>query len=183
MAPDEFLLWERENSPSAMCTNAARSSRCPGGSLRHNRLSAQMIAALVRGVAGGPCGVFSADQKLGVASDRFVYADAVVLCPPITLRPGTTDVAMNPVVVVEVLSKGTEAYDRGDKQQGYLALPSVEHLLLVSQSQGRVELYTRQESGFRYETFAPAATISLRHPAITLSVDELYAGVFELLGD
>jgi hypothetical protein len=39
-------------------------------------------------------------------------------------RPGTTDVVANPRVVVEVLSKGTESYDHGAKQAGYLALPS-----------------------------------------------------------
>lgn len=40
-----------------------------------------------------------------------------------TFRAGTTDVVTNPSVVVEVLSKSTEAYDRGDKLAGYLALP------------------------------------------------------------
>src|SRR5262245_39536273 len=111
-----------------------------GGSPRHNRLSAQAIASLVAQLRGGPCGVYSSDQKLGLPADEFVYADAVVVCGPLTLRQGTTDVLTNPTVVIEVLSKSTEGYDRGDKQKGYLALPSLRHFVLVSQREARVEV-------------------------------------------
>ncbi len=51
----------------------------------------------------------------------------------------------NPTVVVEVPWKSTEAYDRGDKLAGYLALPSVQHVVLVSQRERRVETYMRRE--------------------------------------
>jgi Uma2 family endonuclease len=128
-------------------------------------------------------GVFGG-SKLGLADDVFVYADASIVCGPLLLRPDTRDVVTNPTVVVEVLSRSTEGYDRGDKLHGYLALPSVRHVVLVSQRQVQIDVYTRHDDGsFRYESFGPGAALRLAHPPISLSLDALYAGVFDLPGD
>jgi len=89
-----------------------------------------------------------------------------------------------PVVVVEVLSKSTEAYDRGDKLRDYLALPSVKHVLLVSQNAMHIDMLRRDERGtVTYETYGAGASFTLSHPNVPLSVDTLYAGVFDLPGD
>ncbi len=52
-------------------------------------------------------------------------------------------VLTNPYLIVEVLSKGTERYDRGLKLQRYKTLPSVQHILLVEQKKPGVSLYSR----------------------------------------
>ena len=183
MTPTEFLAWEREQ-PTRHQYIRGEIFDMAGGSARHNRLSVRLSSALERGVENGPCGVYSSDQKIGVADDVFVYPDVSVVCPPIELRPNTKDVMTNPSVVVEVLSKNTEAYDRGDKVRDYLALPSIKHVLLVSQTSPRIDMYRRNEDGtVAYETFGPGASITLTHPHATLSVDALYAGVFDLPGD
>ena len=94
------------------------------------------------------------------------------------------DVVLNPRVVFEVLSKSTESYDRGEKQAGYLALASVEHLVLVSQREPRVEVYTREAAGsFHYQVFGAGSTVELRGINVTIPVDDLYDGAFELPGD
>jgi Uma2 family endonuclease len=90
----------------------------------------------------------------------------------------------NPKVVVEVLSKSTEAYDRGDKQAAYLALASVAHFVLVSQRERRVELYARQTDGsFRFTVHGAKDVIEIGAIGVSISVDELYEGAFELPGD
>jgi Uma2 family endonuclease len=181
LGPEEFLVWEREQKARYLYVRGEVFAMA-GGSPRHNHLCARVIARLERGLATG-CRVYTSDQKIGFGDD-FVYADAVVICGALELRPGTTDVAVNPSVVVEVLSKSTEAYDRGDKQQDYLATASVRHFLLVAQREARLELYTRQGDGsFRYEVIESGGSARLDHLDVTLSIDELYAGVFELPGD
>ncbi len=52
-------------------------------------------------------------------------------------------VLTNPYLIVEVLSKGTECYDRGVKVQRYKTLPSIQHILLVEQKKPGVSLYSR----------------------------------------
>ncbi|MBX3225902.1 MAG: Uma2 family endonuclease [Labilithrix sp.] len=183
MTADEFLAWEREQ-PGRHHYVRGDVVEVAGGSPRHNRLSARATSALDRAAVGTACGAFSSDQKLGLHDDEFVCADGSVVCGPLQLRPGTKDVITNPSLVVEVLSKSTEGYDRGDKQRGYLALQSLVHLLFVSQREVRVEVYTRQDDGsFRFEVLGAGATIALQQPAATLSVDAIYAGVFDLPAD
>src|SRR5262245_26558425 len=171
LTPDEFLVWERSQEDRHLYVRGEVFAMA-GGSPRHNALCAEIIARLAGGLRGGPCHVFTSDQKLGLPRDEFVYADAVVVCGPLALRPGTTDVVTNPRVVVEVLSKNTETYDRGDKQRGYLSLSSVEHLLLVSQREPRIEVYTRQADGsFRFEVAEAAASVRLERLGLEIEVD------------
>jgi Uma2 family endonuclease len=183
MSPDAFLAWER-TQPERHHYVRGEVFAMAGGSPRHSHLAARVIAYLERGTRGGPCDVHTSDLRLGLANDDFVYADAAVVCRPVSMRPGTTDVVTNPTAVVEVLSKSTEAYDRGDKQAGYLALPSVMHFVLVSQRDRRVEVYTRQPDGsFRFEVHEGGSTLRLEHVGTEFLVDELYQGAFELPGD
>lgn len=183
MSPEEFLAWEREQ-PGKHHYVRGEIFDMSGGSARRNTLSAEIVALLANAVRGTECRAFSADQKIGVADDIFVYGDAVVACAPYELRRGTKDVMSNPVVIVEVLSKSTQAYDRTDKQDWYLALPSLRHLLFVSQNDVRVELYTRQDDGsFRFEILGPGATLTLSHPKAAIALDALYAGAFDLPSD
>lgn len=182
MTPAEFLAWERGQLERHVYIRGEVFAMA-GGSPRHSRISARVIARLDAGLAGKPCDVHTSDLRLGVG-DQFVYADAVVVCRPTQLRPHTNDVVVNPTVVVEVLSKSTEAYDRGDKQAAYLTIPSLAHLVLVSQREPRVELYTRQPDGsFRFTVHGAGATIELDRVGLVLAVDEIYAEAFELIGD
>ena len=192
MTPDQFLEWERAQPERheywhgevflhGQPPEGHEALAMSGGTLRHALLSAEMSRLLGNGVRG-PCRVYSGDQKIAISNDVIVYADVVVLCGP-ELRDGTNDTVVNPKVVVEVLSKSTESHDRGMKQQGYLSLPSVECLLLVAQSEARVELYERHvDGGFRYRTFRSGDTVRLDAIATSFMIDELYRGAFDVPG-
>jgi Uma2 family endonuclease len=183
MGPEEFLAWERRQDARHTYVRGEVFAMA-GGSPRHSRLAARVIARLDAALAGKPCDVHTSDLRLGLGDDQFVYADAVVVCRPVVLRPGTTDVVVNPTIVVEVLSKSTEAYDRGDKQAGYLALASVAHFVVVSQREPRLELYTRQDDGsFRFTVHGPSSRLELFRLGATLDVDDIYRDAFELPGD
>jgi Uma2 family endonuclease len=113
LTPDEFLAWEREQSERHHYVGGQVFAMA-GGSVRHNALGARAIVLIGGRVADGACRVCTSDQRIGLPDEEFVYA--VVVCAPVIVRPAATDVLTNPVVFVEVLSKGTEAYDRGAKQ-------------------------------------------------------------------
>lgn len=183
MTPEAFLVWERAE-PERHFFVKGEVFAMAGGSPRHSALAARVIGQLSRALAGKPCDVHTSDLRLAIADDQFVYADAVVVCRPIALRAGSSDVVTNPSVVVEVLSRGTEAYDRGDKQAAYLSLASLKNLVLVSQREARVEVYSRQSSGgFHFQVYGAEGTAELDGVGVTLAVAELYAGAFELPGD
>jgi Uma2 family endonuclease len=106
-----------------------------------------------------------------------------VVCGPVTLQDGTSDVLVNPTVLVEVLSSGTEQYDRGLKWEGYQKLPSLTDYLLVAQHEVRVEQFQRATDGrWFYRAYGPGERVSLANGA-QIDVDALYLRAFELPGD
>jgi Uma2 family endonuclease len=155
-----------------------------GGSPRHNALTAAVIVELGIALRGGPCRVLSADQRIGMRQgEHYVYADASVVCGALQIQAGTTDVLVNPAVIVEVLSKRTEAYDRGSKWDGYQRLASVQDYLLVSQTSAQIEHYRRESSGGWHYTIVEAGGRLLLSNGTQIELDGVYAGVFALDGE
>jgi Uma2 family endonuclease len=85
LTAEEFLVWERDQTSRHLYVDGEIFAMA-GGSPRHNRLGARTIAQLERALSGGPRGVFTSDQKLGLPGDEFVYADVIVICGPVELR-------------------------------------------------------------------------------------------------
>ena len=105
------------------------------------------------------------------------------MCGTLRSSPDAADVLLNPSIVVEVLSRSTEEYDRGLKWQGYQTLESLTDYVLVSQSVILVEHYQRNSDGsWTYRSAGPGERIVFAGGA-ELAVDAMYAGAFELPGD
>jgi Uma2 family endonuclease len=155
-----------------------------GGSPRHNVLANAVGAELRAALRGKGCQVMNSDQRVSAKQgDRYVYPDAVVACGGVRTEEGTRDVLANPAVVVEVLSRNTEAYDRGEKWEAYQRLASLTDYLLVSQSAVRVEHYAREADGaWRYREHGAGERITLAGGA-SISVDAVYEGAFDVEGD
>jgi Uma2 family endonuclease len=120
-----------------------------GASRAHNLIAANIIGRLNRHLAGNPCEVYGADMRVKVSeSGLYTYPDISVACPSIEfeMRQGT-DTLLNPVVVIEVLSPTTEAYDRGRKLAHYQKLPSLREYILVSQDEPRIDHLERLAGG------------------------------------
>ncbi len=78
-----------------------------------------------------------------------------MICGGLQLHSEDRNAATNPTVLVEVLSKGTEAYDRGEKWSHYRKLPSLREYVLVSSQRIAVEVFRRGLDG---ETMPDAVT-------------------------
>jgi Uma2 family endonuclease len=149
-----------------------------GGTIEHGQLASQLIGELLRLASGCGCRVFSSDVKIRVrATGLATYPDASVVCGPIERDPGDRDAIANPAVL-EVLSDGTEAYDRGDKFAHYRRVPSLRDVVFVSQHEARVELYSRDERGrWVLSTAGAGERFSLSAMDGPIEVDRIYAAV------
>ena len=54
---------------------------------------------------------------------------------------------LNPVVLIEVLSDSTEAYDRGKKFEHYRTIPSLKHYVLVAQDRHSIDCFSLNPDG------------------------------------
>jgi Uma2 family endonuclease len=81
------------------------------------------------------------------ATGLATYPDASVVCGGLERDVEDRDALVNPVVLVEVLSPTTEAYDREEKFSHYRRISSLQAYVLVSQKEQRIELFTRNADG------------------------------------
>jgi Uma2 family endonuclease len=149
-----------------------------GGSFRHNRLCQAIGGALWTRLRGRPCQPSSSDQRLMTPGRLYTYPDLAVYCGKMEVRPGTTDVAINPTVLVEVLSDGTREYDTGEKLVAYQGIPSLRHVLLVEPEEARVTVVSRQGSGWVSEVAVGLDAVArLSAIDVELPLAEIYAGL------
>lgn len=148
-----------------------------GGNPSHARLSMAVGAALTAALEGRSCAVFSSDLRVRIqATDLSTYPDVTVVCGKLEHAPEDRDAATNPVLIVEVLSDSTEAYDRGEKFAHYRLLSSLREYLLVSQREARLEAYYLNADGAWTLAEARAGKVlELRSLAgVRLEVDAIY---------
>jgi Uma2 family endonuclease len=133
--------------------------------------------ALGRMVDPKKCRVFTSELKVRVAETGLgTYPDVAVVCGDVARDPEDPNAIVNPRLVVEVLSPGTEAYDRGEKWAHYRRIPTLEAYLLVNQIPPRVEIDERQSNGdFVHRT----ANLGERLPIATLHAEMEIAALYE----
>jgi len=119
-----------------------------GGTPEHGALAAAMIGELRAALRGKPCRVFTSDVRVRVVSTGLsTYPDVAVVCGALETAAEDPDAITNPIVLGEVLSDSTEAYDRGAKAAHYRQIPSLQEYVLVSQDEARIEVYRRTAAG------------------------------------
>ena len=169
MSVEEYLEFERvqpvrhelvDGYPYAM----------GGASEMHERIAANLLAALVVHLRGTPCRAYKGDLKIAVGEDHY-YPDLFVTCGPD--RPEGYS-RSDPVLVVEVLSTSSARTDRGEKRLAYERLPTLEEYVLVSQDRTRVEVRTVAEGEVRTLESADDV-LELDSIGFSCPVAELYA--------
>lgn len=150
-----------------------------GGTLEHSRLAAETIGELRRIGATKGCHVYTSDAKVRVlATGLAAYPDVAVVCGPVERDPDDPNAMTNPAVLVEVLSDGTEAYDRGEKFRHYRRVPSLRDYVLVSQHERCIEVYSRDARGrWVLSTAGPGEAAPLTAMEGALEVDRVYGDI------
>lgn len=181
---DEYVELERRAETKSELVNGEIYAMA-GAKPRHNALAANMTAALCLRTRGSPCVVFTSDQRIrSDATGMNTYPDVVVACGP-RFHEKYADALVNPRVIVEVLSRSTEGYDRGAKFAHYRTIPSFVEYVLVSQSEHRVEHFQRMPSEQWLLTVHQGDDAVLLLPALECSIPlrEIYAQTDDLPGD
>ena len=128
-----------------------------GGTDERSRISSNISREIGVALLEKECSVYDSNLKVRIeAADAGVYPDCQVICGPSEYYQGRKDVVLNPIVVVEVLSESTAAYDRGGKFSHYKKIPALMEYVLVEQKEPIVDVFRRNEEGLwvqfgRYE--------------------------------
>jgi len=144
LTPEQYLALERKATTKSEYLNGYVYAMA-GASREHNLIAGNIFGELRFQLRGRPCEVYVNDMRLKVSSTGlYTYPDVAVVCDGPRFEDTHLDTLLNPIVLVEVLSPSTEAYDRGEKFAHYRRLESLQEYFLVAQDRIRVEHYLRQ---------------------------------------
>ena len=147
LSAEEYLTIERKAEYKSEYVDGVMYAMA-GSSERHNLIAGNIITELNIQLRTTPCKVYPSDLKVRVPDSRkFFYPDVSVVCGETKFADDERDVILNPVLIVEVLSESTAAFDRGKKFQSYQQIESLQEYLLVAQDEYVLEHYLRQETG------------------------------------
>ncbi len=117
-----------------------------GGSPNHARISGNAYSALQAKLRGGRCEAFNSEMRIKVPTALpYRYPDASVVCgEPVFDEIDGQQMLVNPVLIVDVLSPSTAAYDLVDKSAAYQSIDTFREYLLISQGSPQIIQHVKQ---------------------------------------
>ena len=153
LTPAEYLTWERKQ-PFKNEYHNGQIIAMSGASRWHNRITVDTTVQLSNQLMESECEVFAGEMRVRTSPEvSYFYPDVIVVCGEPRFEDDTFDTLLNPIIVIEVLSPSTAAFDRGEKFEYYKQLASLQEYILISQDSVRVEHYRYEGTQWTHNTF------------------------------
>jgi Uma2 family endonuclease len=172
----EFLEFERQSEVKHELIDGELFEMA-GANKRHNQISSNVMRLLGNQILERQCNIYSSDMRVKITSTgNYTYPDVVAVCGDEQFEDSTEDTLLNPQLIIEVLSKSTEAYDRGAKFEYYQTIEGFREYVLITQEPFRVEQYVRKnENEWTYFEFRkPESIIKLNSIDCEVSLQDIY---------
>lgn len=179
LTAEEYLAIERKAEFKSEYYNGEMFAMA-GASRPHNRIASNVISTLNPHLVKRGCNIYPSDMRVKIKKiGKYTYPDVVVTCGKELFEDDYVDILLNPVVIFEILSRSTQAYDRGEKFQHYQFIESLAEYILITQDAVRVEQYVRQSdrTWIHNEYRNLDDVVKLESVACELPLRELYANV------
>ena len=176
MTAEKFLAWDKTQTLRHEFMRGEIFAMA-GGEDRNNTAALNLVFALRQHLRGSACRVYASDVKLRIDSaDCYFYPDVMVTCSAADLEDRL--IKREPVLVVEVLSASTAAFDRGEKFAAYRASPKLTEVLLVDVQRRRCDLYRKGADGlWVLHPSEPGAGVRLASVELDVAGTELWADI------
>jgi Uma2 family endonuclease len=179
LTEEEYLAIERAASNRSIFYRGEMFAMT-GAKETHVLVTGNLLANIWNQFEDRPCRVYASDMRVkNVRTGSYFYPDIAALCHDPELADSHGDTLTNPQVVIEVLSKSTESFDRGGKFEDYQLLDSLQEYVLVAQDKPRVELYRRQQDGsWNYVSLSQLSDVlKLGSVDVQIALSQIYAKV------
>jgi len=176
----EYLEMELHSETRHEYINGRVYAMSPGATNVHYRICLNLTGALYNQTRKRACHVFTGDARVKVSpTGMYTYPDISALCgEPRWENFKGVDTLLNPSVIVEVLSRTTERYDRGDKFSHYSHLESLQEYVLVSQHRMRVEQFVRAGANWQLSDLTDSqAVLHLAAIGCDIPLADIYENV------
>lgn len=151
-----------------------------GAGKRHNVVFSNLFGKLAYEINGNPCRAFGSDMRVHIPENTlYTYPDISIICGDIfEYTNDEKDNATDPSVIIEILSRSTKTYDRGDKFKLYKDIRTLKEYVLVDSESIYVEIYraTNHRHWEVEELNSIEQLLSIKTVDFSISLREIYAG-------
>jgi Uma2 family endonuclease len=179
VSPEDYLALERRNEFKSEYINGEVHAMT-GASRRHNLVAGNVFALLWSQLRGRQCEVYPAGMRVRIPTvNVYTYPGVTVVCGGPVFQDDYLDTLLNPILLVEVLSKSTAKHDRTVKFGYYRTLESLAEYLLIAQNEYHVEQYTKHPDGrwLLSDIRGLESSVGLTSVGCTLRLNEIYERV------
>ncbi|MEO1515946.1 MAG: Uma2 family endonuclease [Bacteroidota bacterium] len=144
---EEYLALD-EASEKKYEYHAGRLVAMTGGTFNHSLLGANIIIAIDKAIRDSErdCLITNSEARIYIEKiNNFIYPDASVVCGTPEFFDENQYSLVNPLIIIEVLSKSTAHYDRGAKFRKYRAIPSFKEYIVIDQDQPIIDSFFRDD--------------------------------------
>jgi len=113
-----------------------------GAKMPHNRIASNLLIALGLKLKGKKCQPYGSDARIHIETNTlFTYPDISIICGEVITLNNDDYNVLNPIVIIEVLSKSTKNYDRGEKFKLYRDIVTLKEYILVDSESMHIEIF------------------------------------------
>lgn len=113
-----------------------------GASSNHNQIIGNIYSQLHQTINKHNCRVFMSDLRLWIEQrELFTYPDIMIICDKLKFYADRDDTVINPHIIIEAISRSTEAYDRSKKFLFYRSIPTFQEYILINQYSPHIEQF------------------------------------------
>lgn len=148
-----------------------------GATANHTAIQANVSGLLYNALRRQPCRFFPNDLRVYIpVTTLYTYPDFSIVCGKPTFLDGAFDTLLNPVALIEILSKDTAGYDRGDKFESYRSIPTLEEYILIDSRRVKAEVWRKDQSRWvlAQETRSVDDAITIRIIDADFSLQDVY---------
>lgn len=179
LTPEAYLARERAAEFKSEYFNGEVFAMA-GTSRAHSRISMNVSRILDTQLLKRDCNVYASDLRVKIRKiGKYTYPDVVLTCGKELFEDDAVDTLLNPIVIIEILSASTEAYDRGKKFQHYQFIDSLAEYILIVQDAVHVEQYVRHsDHTWRYSAYQNLDdVVKLESVNCEMTLKDIYAKV------
>lgn len=176
LTPAEYFAWEEKQLEKHEYIDG-QVYAMRGGSVNHGRIAVRLTTLFSNHLENSSCETGNSDLRVNiVGAKNYIHPDISVTCDD--RDKNTTQYITYPCLIVEVLSKSTEAYDRGGKFRMYRHNPVLQDYLLVSSTSIEMDLYHKNDAGeWVIINYKEGDTIELKSINLSFAIEQVYRGL------
>lgn len=150
-----------------------------GASNRHNKIFSNLFIGIGIALRGKSCQPYGSDLRIHIPENTlYTYPDISIICNEFIQSDLDEDTIVLPTIIIEILSKSTRSYDRGDKFKLYRDIPSLREYHLIDLESISIESWRINLKGNWELEEGKSIKKNFRIPAVgvTIPLTDIYNG-------